>query len=132
MSNFHLLIRKELYYLFCLSLGSVPGAFIRWQLDNDLLVNLLGSGLLGFLMSLQLKHKYNLILGIGFCGALTTFSGWIVESTHLLLSGAFFRALVLIFAAVFFGLVTAAIGFAIGKLLKPSRPFRLQFLFRRY
>ena len=132
MSDFYLFIRKELYYPGLLSLGAVPGAFIRWQLDNDLLVNLLGSGLLGFLISLQLKNKYNLILAIGFCGALTTFSGWIVDCAHLLLSGAVFKTLVFMFAAVFLGLATAAIGFVIGKLVKPSRPFLLRFLFRRH
>ena len=132
MSDFYLFIRKELYYLGLLSLGAVPGAFIRWQIDDNFIVNICGSTVLGFLISFPLKYQYKLMLGVGFCGALTTFSSWMIDSVELILRGALLKALALIFSAFVFGLAAAAIGFIIGKRINSSRPFLLRFLFRRY
>ncbi len=132
MANFYLLLRKEFTHLIAISLGAIPGALIRWQIDDNFVVNICGSTILGFLISLPLKHQYKLIFGVGFCGALTTFSSWMIDVAQLLSSGAFFKALGLICSAFFFGLASAAIGFALGKSINSSMPFLLRFLFRRY
>ena len=67
-------IKKNKYFM--ISIGAIPGALIRWQIDDIFVVNLIGCFFLGFLNSSNIFKKYKLILGIGFCGSMTTFSGW--------------------------------------------------------
>jgi CrcB protein len=61
------------------ALGAIPGALLRWSLANLLVANTLGcfvvgaSGLLG-----ASTPRRRLLLGIGFAGSLTSFSGWVL------------------------------------------------------
>jgi CrcB protein len=71
-------MRKNTFFF--ISLGAIPGALFRWQIDQLFIVNLLGCFLLGFFNSLPISKRYKLILGVGLCGSMTTFSGW---SSHL-------------------------------------------------
>lgn len=66
------------------ALGAAVGAPLRWLVAQHwpgprgtLLVNVVGSGLLGAFLGLD-RSAYAL-LGTGFCGALTTFSAFAVE-----------------------------------------------------
>ena len=65
---------------FLISLGAIPGALFRWQIDEIFIVNLIGCFLLGFFNSLDILKKYKLTFCVGLCGSMTTFSGW---SSHL-------------------------------------------------
>ena len=65
---------------FLISLGAIPGALFRWQIDEIFIVNLIGCFLLGFFNSLDILKRYKLTLCVGLCGSMTTFSGW---SSHL-------------------------------------------------
>ena len=71
MNNF---FKKNKYFL--ISIGAVPGAIFRWQIDDVIIVNTLGCFLLGVINAIPVKRIYKLIFGFGFCGSLTTFSGW--------------------------------------------------------
>ena len=71
-------LQLELLELLLVGVGAVPGALLRWQLalhlgDQNLLVNVIGAALLGFLAGLPAAPRRQLLLGIGFCGSLTTF-----------------------------------------------------------
>ena len=101
---------------FCLiSLGAVLGALLRWHANNDLLVNILGASILGFLCGLPFGNRRNLLFGVGFCGALTTFSGWMLSSIELIVSGNWLSGFGLIVSSLSLGLVAAFIGFVFGK-----------------
>ena len=65
-----------------ISIGAVPAALFRWKIDDIFAVNIIGCFLLGFINTLLIPRKYKLIFGFGFCGSLTTFSGWIADAFY--------------------------------------------------
>ena len=118
-------LRFALRELLLVAAGAVPGALLRWQvglqlgprLGGDaaahLLVNLVGSFVLGFLAG-PIPRRTSLVLwlGIGFCGCLTTFSSWMLDVVHLLEAGHLWTALALVVGSLVFGLAFAALGLA--------------------
>ena len=78
-------LTAELQELVLVALGAVPGALVRWQValhwaDRHLLVNVAGAALLGYLAGLPAAPRRQLLVGIGFCGSLTTFSSWMLDA----------------------------------------------------
>ena len=107
--------------------GAVPGALLRWQLalnlgDQNLLVNVLGAALLGLLAGLPSAPRRQLLLGIGFCGSVTTFSSWMLAAMQHFSTGGWAAALGLIGLTLGLGLGAAALGFSLGRRLKPPAP----------
>ena len=74
---------------FIISIGAIPAAILRWQIDQIFIVNTIGCFLLGFINSLPVTRRYKLILGVGFCGSLTTFSGWSFQLFKLINQGLY-------------------------------------------
>ena len=117
-----LILREDLRELALVALGAVPGAVIRWQIavhlhDNDVIVNVLGAFILGWLVGLPLRPKRQLLIGIGFCGSLTTFSSWMVNSVSFISQGDWLAALGLIGLTLGLGLGAAALGVFVGRSL---------------
>jgi fluoride exporter len=90
------------YDLLYLAAGALLGAFLRYKITGDnlfagslpvsvLLVNILGSLILGAsstaVSSLGLDERYTLLIGIGFCGSLTTMSSFAFETANLISVG---------------------------------------------
>ena len=120
-------LQLEVQELLLVGAGAVPGALLRWQLalnlgDQNLLVNVLGAALLGFLAGLPAAPRRQLLLGIGFCGSLTTFSSWMLAAMQQLSSGRWAAALGLIGLTLGLGLGAAALGFSLGRRFKPPEP----------
>ena len=118
-------LQLELQELLLVGLGAIPGALLRWQIavhlaDRNLLVNVFGAALLGLLAGLPVAPRRQLLLGIGFCGSVTTFSSWMLDSVKLIATGAWGQALGLIGFTLGLGLGAAALGFQMGKWLRPS------------
>ena len=84
MNNF---LNKNKYFF--ISIGAIPGAIFRWQIDDIFLVNILGCFLLGIINSMPVKKMYKMVFGFGFCGSLTTFSGWSFHLFKLISEGLF-------------------------------------------
>ena len=115
-------LRTELQELLLVGVGAVPGALLRWQFDmllqdRDVLVNVLGSLILGLLLGLPYRPRIQLLVGIGFCGSLTTFSSWMVNSVDLIVAGQQLEAFGLIGMTLGWGLGAAALGVLIGRAL---------------
>ena len=113
-------LATELQELLLVAVGAVPGALLRWQFsvvlhDRDVLVNVFGSLILGLLLGLPYRPRLQLLAGIGFCGSLTTFSSWMVNSVDLIDSGDPLAALGLIGMTLGLGLGGAALGLWIGR-----------------
>ena len=127
-------LRTELQELMLVEVGTVPGALLRWQFevllqDRDVLVNVVGSLIFGLLLGLPYRPRVQLLVGIGFCGSLTTFSSWMVSSVDLIYSGQTLAAFGLIGMTLGLGLGGAALGLWIGRrvyalAIKPSAPPR--------
>ena len=109
-------LQLELQELLLVGVGAVPGALLRWQLalhlgDQNLLVNVLGAALLGLLAGLPAAPRRQLLLGIGFCGSLTTFSSWMLAAMQYISVGDWASALGLIGLTLGLGLGAAGLAF---------------------
>ena len=115
-------LRQDLRELALVALGAVPGAVMRWQIashfhDNDVIVNVLGAFILGWLFGLPIRPKRQLLIGIGFCGSLTTFSSWMVHCVTFISQGDWLAALGLIGLTLGLGVGAAGLGVLIGRAL---------------
>jgi len=127
-------LRFELKALALVASGAVPGALVRWQLVErlgpqiggasaaNLLANLAGCLLLGFLSGpLPYRTPLMLLLGIGFCGSLSTFSGWILDLASLQHRGQGLGGLALVLTSLALGLLAALGGRAFSRRLFGGR-----------
>jgi len=120
MADHRSALRLELQELLLVALGAVPGALLRWQLglhlaDLNLLANVMGAALLGFLAGLPAAPRRQLLLGVGFCGSLTTFSSWMLDAVRLIAGGELASALGLLGLTLGLGLGAAALGLQMGR-----------------
>ena len=98
-----------------ISIGAVPAAIFRWQIDQIFIVNIIGCFLLGLINALPLSRKYKLIFGFGFCGSLTTFSGWSFQLFKLINKGLYKLFLLNSIIIVIFGIVACGLGHLVAK-----------------
>lgn len=104
--------------LLLVAAGAIPGALLRWRLENDLIANWIGCLLLGVITARRHPQARAMLLGgIGFCGSLTTFSGWILQLARQLQRGQVLAMLGSLVPALAGGLVAVALGMAIGTRL---------------
>jgi CrcB protein len=97
--------------------------FVSTRLQRDfpwatLLVNVVGSFILGFVVAVAARHAVSetvrLIIGVGFCGGLTTFSTYSYESLDLLRRNQQRHATAYAVGTVVAGLAAAALGLTLG------------------
>ena len=129
MADHRSALKFELQELLLVALGAMPGALLRWQLalhlaDQNLVANTLGSALLGFVAGLPAAPRRQLLLGVGFCGSLTTFSSWMLDAVRQLGVGEIKAAAGLIGLTLGLGLGAAALGFQLGRKIRPPGPPR--------
>ena len=103
----HFLKKNSFYFV---AIGAVPASILRWQIDDIFIVNLIGCFLLGFINALEMSKKYKLIFGFGFCGSLTSFSGWSFKLFELLSQGSYKLFFFNSFLIVLIGCFAVALG----------------------
>ena len=119
----------------CLAVGGVAGTFARYLLAGviyriagtgfpygTLVVNLTGCWLIGFLATLAqekflLGPNARLLLMVGFCGAFTTFSTFMLETVNLMKDGETWRAFLNVVASVIVGFLAFKAGVVLAEIL---------------
>ena len=114
------------FFLFIIA--AAFGGFVRFALEYyfppvgasafpraTLLVNVVGAFLLGIILALP--GQWQVILGIGFCGALTTFSGVSLQLHRRLTVQAFRPAMIYAVTLITGGILAAGIGLILGRYL---------------
>lgn len=109
--------------LFLLGAGGFFGAIARYFLSSygnekfssipfgTLLVNLIGSFLLGMVIALELSTGYDTLLAIGFLGAFTTFSTMQIEAVQLFDDKQRLRAIMYLITTFSGGTLFAGLGY---------------------
>jgi CrcB protein len=118
-----------------IGLGAMVGANARYLLGTwaaerwggtfpigTLLVNLSGSLLLGFLLTVTaervlLDPRYRLLLVAGFLGGYTTFSTYTYESVALITAGSWGLGLLNLLGSSLAGALAAGLGMVLGRAL---------------
>ena len=116
-----------------IALGGAGGAVTRYAVDSwvssrfaseyplgTLLINISGSFLLGLLFALTVERallpaEIRAPVMIGFIGAYTTFSTWMLESWRLVESGAWAAAAVNLGGSVVLGMIAVVLGMIVGR-----------------
>ncbi len=119
--------------LLLIGLGGFAGAITRYVIDGavsertagsfpfgTLVINVTGSFLLGLLFALTtdraiLPAEIRGPVLIGFIGAYTTFSTWMLESWRMVESGVVVMALANLLGSVAIGIVAVAVGLLVGR-----------------
>ena len=108
-------------------IGTVSRYLLAWLVyrgfgDNfpygTLAVNLTGCAILGFILGINekkffLTHDMQILLVTGFCGAFTTFSALILESSNLMRGGAVVPAFLNLLISIVAGLLVFKLGLAL-------------------
>ena len=98
---------------------TVLGAHLHWSSNlPTFLVNIIGSFIMGMLVSSCEQGTWLLMATVGICGGFTTFSTFSMQSVNLLQSGKWGQAALYIFGTLAICIIMAAIGCAIGQKLK--------------
>lgn len=89
---------------------------------GTLIVNLSGCFIIGFLSTLAdskflLAPDLRVLLMVGFCGAYTTFSTFMLETSNLIKVGETVRALMNVLISVIVGFVVFRVGMFLGEIL---------------
>ncbi len=104
---------------FCGSIARWAGALFPAFPAGTLAVNLSGSLLLGLILGLAersvLPAELRVPVGVGFIGAYTTFSTYMLESWRLLEVGEYGTAAVNLGGSIGLGLVAVGLGLLIGR-----------------
>ena len=98
-----------------ISMGAIPAAILRWKVDEIFIVNLVGCFLLGCINASLISRKYKLIFGLGFCGSLTSFSGWSFQLFELLSQGLFKLFVLNLITFLLFGCFSCGLGYFLAK-----------------
>ena len=118
-------MRFDFLYLIA---GAVAGVLLRYAITEEpfffgslplsvLMVNIIGSFILGVsstaVSSFGLDQRYTLLIGIGFCGTLTTMSTFAFETVNLISVGKLLTASANIFLNVGASMLAIILGRAI-------------------
>ena len=107
-----------------IGLGGAAGALARYGVGqavegrglDTLVVNVAGSVVLGIVLGLDVSQPALLAVGVGFCGAFTTFSSHAVETVGFAEDGASLTAVAYVVGTLVLAVVGVLVGINLGRL----------------
>ncbi len=89
---------------------------------GTLLINIIGSFLIGIIFSLSEKsdiisQEAKIFIAVGICGGFTTFSSFSIENLFLLRDGQYLQMILYSLLSVFLGISAALAGFLLIKII---------------
>lgn len=116
-------MKNILVNLLCVALGGSLGAISRYCIGKGvtywlglgfpygtLFVNVIGSFLIGFILSCVSSDLIKMFFVVGFLGSLTTFSTFSMDTVAALMHGHLLKATTIVLANLFFCLVSTYLG----------------------
>ena len=121
-------VSKEMETFLLISLGAMLGANLRYWVGSwaagrfgtsfpygNLIINLTGSFILGFFMTLAVERllldpRWRIFFAVGFLGSYTTFSSYTFESLSLIMENQWLPGLFNLFGSAFLGGVAVFLG----------------------
>ena len=104
-------IKNFIYVL----LAGYLATFLRLTINNNFLISIIGSFLVGFLISRKLSYAAEKILLSGFFSCFTSFSGFIFFLYTFLNQGNWIKFIILFNLIIIVNLFTMFIGFSISR-----------------
>ena len=95
--------------------ASIVATFLRFYINNNFLISILGSFLFGFVIARRLSQSKNEILLTGFCSSFTSFSGFIYVLYELINKENLLRTFLYLNIIIFSSLFTMYCGFFISR-----------------
>jgi CrcB protein len=126
---------KDMETFLLISAGAILGANLRYWLGSwaagrfgasfpygNLIINLTGSFILGFFMTLALERllldpRWRILVAIGFLGSYTTFSSYTFESMSLILDNQWLLGLTNLFGSAILGGLAVWLGIILGRAI---------------
>ena len=128
-------LSKDMETFLLISAGAILGANLRYWIAawagrhlgtsfpfGTLIINLTGSLILGFFMTLAvdrvlLDPRWRIFFAVGFLGAYTTFSSYTFESLNLILDNQWLLGLLNLFGSSFLGGVAVFLGIVLARAI---------------
>ncbi len=96
-------------------LAAYLATFLRLTINNDFLISIIGSFLVGFFISKRLSYSTEKILFRGFFSCFTSFSGFIYFLYEILNQGDWIKFIILFNLIIIVNLFTMLFGFWISR-----------------
>ena len=102
-------------YLLILLLTAYFATFLRFYINNNFAISIIGSFLYGFFVSAKLSKLKKEILLFGFCSCFTSYSGFLNFLYQFIIQGYYLKLFLYLNVIVILNLIIMYIGFQLSR-----------------
>ena len=105
----------KIAYLISLLLASFFATFLRFYINNNFVISIIGSFFFGFVIAQRLNKPLRIVLLTGFCSCFTSFSGFIYFFYELINLQDYIKIFLYLNIIIILNLLMMNCGFVIGR-----------------